>query len=352
MPEELELQRRLDAAIGSIAPGHAPFTTVMRRGRVIRIRRRLTAAVSLIVVVLAVVLVPQLLQPPQPGVPLGPVHDRITVTRPPATAPPGTIADGAVDGKHWQAEMTGTSYNASVSFGVLQVQVFTGAATQSQPVVLDSTGGPSRTGYGGSVIAKVTMVLVTLSDGETLHLDPVSWRGQHWVALLLPTRQHITRLAAYGRSGEIAYALPLSWAGMTSFNDWLRPGQAVPAVSSVRLPWTGQEIVVHAGPWGLCISVGVSPRNHQVVCGDFPWRDKLLNPAMEGGQVSVGVARADVASIVMTGPGQRSVRIRVVPFRGQGWYAFASPGKDDPQITWTAYSADGRQLGTGRGFPE
>ena len=78
--DERELRGRLGALLDGVAPGQAPVSQAVRRGRGIRVRRWIGAAAGLAVIVAGAAVVPVLLQA-HTATPAAPLHYKVTVTK-------------------------------------------------------------------------------------------------------------------------------------------------------------------------------------------------------------------------------------------------------------------------------
>jgi hypothetical protein len=195
--DEQELRSRLDTALMTITPRPAPIDTVMRQGRHVMYRRRVSVTAGLAAVALAAVAVPSLLNQHAA---------RPAVTRPAAVTvlPPGPgslaglIASGTVGATRWSVRLTGHGCFA-VTGATVACQAYTppdGIAT------FTGVGGEGYTTEFGPVKPAVTRVTVVLGDGQLLVLHPVRAAGLRWVAFPVPAGTEVLRLTAYaGRTG-------------------------------------------------------------------------------------------------------------------------------------------------------
>ena len=102
--DERDLHGQLEAAFEAITPRPAPVDGAVRRGRAIRVRRRVAvAAGAAAVVAIGVFAVPSLLHR---SAALGPATQTggytVTVQAPGPHPAPGLIASGTIDGQRWQ----------------------------------------------------------------------------------------------------------------------------------------------------------------------------------------------------------------------------------------------------------
>ncbi len=254
--DERDLHGQLEAAFEAITPRPAPVDGAVRRGRAIRVRRRVAvAAGAAAAVAIGVFAVPSLLHRSAASAPVAPVgRYTVTVQAPGPHSAPGLIASGTIDGQSWQftAAKPGTGVPGPGG------QIFTtsgpavgGASAFALPSALavDSadpvsfadisgvvlTPGHVQVQYG-AVRADVTYVAVRLGNGTVLILHPVAVYGVRAVAFAVPVGAGVVDATAYSRHGEIAAAIPFSApSGVAVFGVWLKPGQHGLARASGRI---------------------------------------------------------------------------------------------------------------------
>jgi len=102
--DERDLHGQLEAAFEAITPRPAPIDGAVRRGRAIRVRRRVAvAAGAAAVVAIGVFAVPSLLHQTASPAPVSPAKPYTgTVQAPGPHSAPGLIASGTIDGQRWQ----------------------------------------------------------------------------------------------------------------------------------------------------------------------------------------------------------------------------------------------------------
>lgn len=257
--DEHELRARLSALMDGIEPRPAPVTRVVRRGRGIRTRRRISVAAGLAVIVAGAALIPGLLQGHRVA-PIGQLHYKVTVTRLGPNAQHGVIGAGVIGTKRWRVVLnrsqgegcTPRQYLLTCGFGF----GYKGSVGQRQVSLSSFSAGGTQYELG-AVGTDVTRVAIQLSDGAVLSLQPVAAGGKRWVAVAAPLRA-ITRAMSYVGQSEFEHAIPYDGTGMAEFVTWLRPGQAgVPvasrSVGSGELDGVSWHAVVRAGPWGYCL---------------------------------------------------------------------------------------------------
>jgi hypothetical protein len=285
------------------------------------------------------------------------------VSPPRPGAPAGLIGSGTINGRRWRVTLTGSGSNTSVQTPGAYFQVQAGPpAPGDGPVLVTAIGSPAVTTVIGSLSPEVTTVTMRLAGGTVLTLRPVTYHGARYVAAEVPGQLGITRIAARGRAGELAYAVPFRDGITTEFGNWLRPGQAGLARASAEAgtgtaggqSWT---VRVHAGPWGVCVT-GFSGDD----CYDVDSAASLVpagSPIRMGGcgpvgqsspaQISYyGLARLSVATVRLTLADGSTLRLRPVAVDGMRFFAFTTPA--GTHVTrWRAYDASGAQAGTGTG---
>jgi hypothetical protein len=358
--DEKDLMGRLDRAFQTITPGQAPVERAVRHGRVIRIRRRLTAAAGLAIVAAGIAVPVLLQQQAAPPAFSRPGHRSVTVRPPGPHAPAGLIASGTVDGKHWAvtAEKPGTGGAArdAQCFMALSMRDCgpVTAPSNSAPVAfLGSSSGPTDSAYG-PVSAAVSYVTVRLADGTVLTLHPVSMYGTRYVAFAVPLHMVINKITAYAAHGEMASAIPFnSPDGSADVGLWLRPGQtglrrAAHLIGSGGADGRAWSVTAYVGPWGECvltraggdISSGCNPVSS-------PQGTLLLGSSSGSPGMEYGSASADVQHVVITVTGGRTIRVRTITAGEQKFFAFPlSQGQH--AVRWQAYDGARHEVGSGR----
>ena len=102
--DERDLHEQLEVAFGAITPRPALVDGATRRGRAIRVRRRVAVvAGAAAVVAIGALAVPSLLHRSAAAGPVAPVGgNTVTVQAPGPHSAPGLIASGTIDGPRWQ----------------------------------------------------------------------------------------------------------------------------------------------------------------------------------------------------------------------------------------------------------
>jgi hypothetical protein len=255
---EQEIRESLTGLLDRLEPRPAPVAGTMRRGRGIRQRRLVGAAVGVAVIVAAAALLPGLVQAPRHVSPLGHLHYKVTVQQPDASWPSGTIAAGMSDGHRWRVLATGPRTSPMISFkGAAGLAFDDGAETSGWPASLEAETTGGHHGYNaifGTLAPKVTSIVVHLPDGEALKLTPVAWKGSRWVGLVLPAGVRISRAIAYEGDRELRYSVPFGDVGL---NVWWRldqkgPAQVTKSIGSGVVHGAAWRVTAEIGPWGYC----------------------------------------------------------------------------------------------------
>jgi hypothetical protein len=353
---EREIRSRLGGMLDTITPAPAPVSAVIARGRGVRRRRRAAVAAGLAVVIGLGAALPGILRLGSPS-PVASARSQVTVSPPGRGAAPGLIATGTVNGRHWQAKLQGSGGTAYVAIsGIAPIQQVTGVtAADADPASLSVIGSPPNTALVGAVRADITELTVQLPGGTVLDLHPVAWHGRRWVAIVFPSRPGITSIAAYGRRGEVAYAVPFNHDEPVG---WLKPGDRGPARATITFgsgvaggqAWSA---IARVGPWGRCLEGGPAR-----VCGaglsSLVSQGQLAEqmacgPFTAGTTFYLGAAAPDVRSVRLHLSDGSSIRVRPVTVGQSRNFAF-TVGQGLRLTRWTAYNASGQQLGAGRGW--
>jgi hypothetical protein len=361
--DQRDLYERLDLAIGAITLREAPVGGAIRRGRGIRLRRRVVVAAGVAAVVAAgVVGVPRLRHADAEH----PVASYSATVRPPGPhSPPGLIASGTVKGQRWQivagrpgaggagrGQQIFLATGPALDSGSASTSVSTTDLKSTDPVLfLGLLCGPTQVQFG-ELRADVSFVKVRLGTGSTLTLHPATVWGVRMVAFAIPIGAPVVSATAYSGRGEIATAIPFNAAdGMAFFGTWLRPGQHGLARASGRVgsgSYLGRawSATAYLGPWGVCLvgqagGTGASSCMHATSAaglgtGVMFWTDGV--PA-----VAVGSAGQSVARIVVTSPDGKTTQMRLVTVGGIRFFAFPF-GKGPKPWKWTAYDGSGHVI--------
>lgn len=365
-----QLRVTLDEALRTVSVGSpAPVDRVVRRGKGIRARRRLTAAAGVVAVAVAVVAgYPALTHKPAAPAPPAPVtHHSASVT----DVPPGpgaahdVIAEGTIDGKSWQVftGKPGTHGMPSAPAGQQCYGASGPAFSQDQPLCVaapgpDAASPVSFIGFSlsdhaqvsiGQVRADVRYVTVELSDLTRLKLIPVSVGGTRYVAFPMPLALTVGSASAYLANGERLTAVPFSIPHtLVVFGAWQRAGQRVPARITRTIaarPGGAWSAKVYAGPWGACIA---DLPDHYFTCipGAGPLGTQVLFVASTSPRAVFGTAADVVSYLRVTRTHGAPLRVRPVAVGGQKFFAFLL-GIGQSIKHWTAYDAAGAVCASG-----
>lgn len=359
--DEHDLYQRLDRSVEAITPAPAPVDGVMRRGQVIRWRRRAVAVAGVAVVAAGVVAVPSL----RHAVSEKPATPRYTLTvQPPGPhSPPGLIASGTVSGKHWQVTVgrpgaggAGSGQQFAIvsgpAFGPEPLTSSSPAAVsdRTQPVAFTAISSETNQAQFGAVGPDVAYVTVRLGNGILLTLHPAMVWGVREVAFAAPLGAEITGATAYSRHGVIATAIPFSQPGeMATFSAWLRPGQhglsrASGRIASGVVSGHAWSVTAYLGPWGICVDSSSAGGYCTTTAAGLG--TSLLFRAMGTPGVAGGTASAAVTRVVAYPPGGAAVQTRPVTVGGQQFFAFPL-AHADKAVRWKAYDRAGNVVASG-----
>lgn len=339
--DEREVRQRLGAALDTITPSPAPVAATLRRGRAVRVRRRVGVAAGLAVAVGIVLTGPAVVHQVVRQVPLSPGPQTATLDAAGPVARHGVIGSGTIDGKSWRlvAQKPGAD-------GVAKDQCFLaqGAAATSQSCVpaSPSAGGADdpvgfatlSSGHGqvlwGPVAPQVTRLTVALGNGTVLVVHPTEAYGQRYAAFAIPLPLAITRVVAYVGQAELRHAVPFNGASGAVIAAWLRPGQpGLPRsrelIGSGDADGRAWSEAVHVGPWGYCLT--------GVLGNCFDTVSRSLGNGVSGytglgpGRTNwvVGTAGTAVDHVRVTLSGGQSLRVPAVRAGGPRFFAFAIP---------------------------
>jgi hypothetical protein len=356
--DERELAERLGGLLDGIEPRPAPLGATIKQGRGIRLRRRVTAAAGVAVLVAGAALVPAVLHSRAAAPPTAPRHRHYTVSvnHLPARARHGVIASGTEDGHSWRIVMTGTAdrSNASPTGGVsaggpLPVR------RDGQPQFDGAWGGGSPAMLVGAVSPVVTDIRLQLTGGKVLNLTPVIWSGHPWVGVELPPGVRLVRGTAYAGSRELSYSI--SAPGGFGLDNWWRPGQVGPPrytklIATGRAGGKTWAVTADYGPWGYCY---VGPGLGDCVDGLSPIQlhpGAAIMPFVCGNTIPVTGVDGGLAAAA---PATRQVRVRLsgggtevyrtVDVEGTQMFTYIVP-KGQHITGASAYDAGGRLVGT------
>jgi hypothetical protein len=357
--DEQEIRERL-RLLGTVEVSPPPYSTAVRRGKSVRLRRRAFVAAGLAAAVLIGVFVPriasQLARPP-----VVPKYD-VTAHQPGPGSPQGEVAWGTINGQRWQVRVLAqqglSSGCAFIGRDMECGPAITGASPRQVSFISGMSGGVQF--QLAAVGAGVTKVAVTLGNGTELTLRPTVVDGKRWVAFAAPERLAVSRAVSFEGQRELGYAIPYNGASGAEFVAWLRPGQQGAARAAYRIgsgtlggqQWSSRAYV---GPWGVCVEgVGAAswcaPSPADIRPDDNASTSYFTcSPGSEG----VWFAAAAEPSVVKVRFGLsdgRSLSVPAVRIPGGGRvYAFAVPSGVRLKI-WDAYDAAGNIVGVGPGW--
>lgn len=363
-----ELHERLDQALRTVDPGPAPVDEAMRRGKAIRVRRRVAVVAGAVAVAAVVAGYPALshlraLPAPQPVTP----HRVVTDVPPGPGSPKGLIAEGTIGNKTWQAVIEKSPDNAANDlclYGRGTAFESGGSSanacgpltppTGGDPAALEGLGDGKTQLLFGAVAQDVTYVLVRLGDGQELKLIPVKLYGLRLVAFAAPLSPQVVSATADLSNGQYRTAIAANLpGGIAIFSTWLRPGEhgqprATGVIGSGTTGGHAWSVTAYEGPWGTCV-VLVAGGSDCVPSG------ALGITSMEGGtsgppQVVWGSAARSVSYVVITLTDGRAFRVGVVTVGDERLFAFAL-GKGQTLKRWAACDAAGRVLASGTHLP-
>lgn len=368
-----QLRVNLDEALRAVSPGSpAPVDRVVRRGKGIRARRRLTAVAGVVAVVVALVEgYPALThktgapEPPAPAT----HHQSASMTDvPPGPgAAPGVIAAGTIDGKSWRIftgkpgthgmpsgpagqrcyGASGPAFSPSQDGPLCSAVPGPGAAS---PVAFTGFTLSDRTAVSvGQVRADVRYVFVELSDGTRLRLIPVRVAGARYVAFPVPPALTVDSASAYLASGQRLTAVPFNLPhSLVMFGMWQRAGQRLPARVTRTLatrPGGAWSVMVYAGPWGACVG-DISHGDMVCVPSAAPLGTQMLFATMTSPRAVFGTAANVVSYLRVTRTHGAPLRVRPLAVGQQKFFAFFL-GSGQSVKHWTAYDAAGAVCASG-----
>ena len=357
-----QLRARLGSALEQITPSPAPVSSVVRRGKLIRMQRWTAAAAVLAVVAVLGAVGPTVLH--HALAPAASATYRVTVRPPGPGSPAGLIASGAINGRPWKLIAHPPARNGTQCFD-------TGSGDPcpvSTPVPLPG-GDPAgivaaEPGNGlqyeyGTVRPEVGYLRVVLGNGTVLVLHPVAMYHRRYVAFAVPAHLPVSEVIGYSRQrSELAYAIP--------FRDdilrWLRPGERVQPRLTIKIgsgvadgaPWSE---FAYVGPWGRCFSGAGGGGDCIPSFGPLLSRGHLVQemiasagPGSGKDQVwyYLGTAARSVGYLQLLLFDGSTVRVQTYGVLGQRFFAFAAT-QSSTVLQWTAYSASGSEIANGLG---
>ena len=256
--DERELRGRLGGLLDSLETPPAPVAHAVRRGRVIRMRRWVSAVAGVAVLAAGAVVLPKLIED-HGGAPMASRHYMVTVDNLGPTARSGVIGAGTINGKHWRVVLDNRlGDGCMVATYVLTCGRQYGGKLGARDVILDSASSGGTQFQIGNVGPDVTRLVIRLSNGTDLNVRPISAGGQRWIAVAAPL--HAMQAAeSFVGTTEYQHAVPYVASDYTDFVTWLRPGQlGLPRVfaqlGSGIIDGVRWHTSVSVGPWGYCVT--------------------------------------------------------------------------------------------------
>lgn len=266
--DERQLRASLGFALDEFSPGPLPLDAVVRQGRTVRFRKRLTAIVGIVIVAAAAASAPALARQFGHQAPTAPAHYHVTVKPPGRHSPNDLIAQGTIGTRSWKVTWSneGTRKKPMLCFAAQGT-----SCDQGPPSVATRTGDPASffmtigsrpIAMIGTVRADVTSLRIGLGNGQILTVRPRPVFGRShasYVAVEVPFAAAITEISAYAGGRELGYTIPFTVAGSFATERWLKPGQsAAPKrekylIGSGTVDGTPWSYYAYAGPWGTCL---------------------------------------------------------------------------------------------------
>jgi hypothetical protein len=362
--DEQQLRQQLDGALQTITPPLAPVDAVIRKGRSIRLRRRIGAVAGLAVLV-AIGAGASALVPPGSRGPVSPQKPSVTVNPPGPHAPRGLISSGMVNGKSWRIVAQRPQVQGGPGGKAREYCFEASGAVSSEacgpalaadvgdPVNFSGlSGGAVETMYG-AVAPDVTRAEVILADGTMLGLHPVAAYGGRYVGFAIPASLPIARIIAYSGPDELRYAIPFHSTSGSTVAAWLRPGQQAPPrgsylIGSGSVGGHAWSLTVHAGPWGYCIT-GATRDCLDIVSAPLGNQMLVENSTSSAAGYDFGSASGSVDHVIVTFADGSTATVRPADAGRARFFAFAVPrGGIARRVTY--YAASGQQI-TSRPVP-
>ena len=375
--DEHDLRAQLGTALDEFAPGPVPFHAVVRQGRAVMIRKRITAVAVGLAVLAAAALVPTLLHALQRTAPVT-HHYHVTVKPPTPGSPQGLVASGLVNRARWQFF---ARYNKRQYGLCLESRLGTGACGGGRPLGGGRAGTPPATLWAdgpeaarlpnghwvrthmvyGYVRHDVDNLRVDLSNGQVLTLRPVDLFGARyarWVAFAVPFAAAVSEITVYSASAELEHAVPFTGRGSITIERWLKPGQSdLPKPASGRVGSAtirGHLFVVlgYIGPWGICFRNAIV---HADLCktqsgalGPGLVVKSLITSYYSQRYIGLSVLQVEPAVNYLLVTRENGSVLRLHPQAlGAQKYCVLPIDLRNHDVTWTAYDAAGDLLGSG-----
>jgi hypothetical protein len=348
-------------------PGRYPE---LRRRIVTRRRRQLAGAGSAVVVLTAAaIVIPLGLRHPGPQPPAASRHYRVSEYPPGPGAPPGLLGTGRLNTTRWTMTVYRQGQNLCWGVALPPAAGRDGGCTSWPPPAAGDGGIPadnlSAVGTTaqfdiGTARRDVSYLKIFYTNGQVLTARTVAAFGPKYTrffAFPAPDNAAVTRVAAYARTGEIAYVIPFTRGGNIDLVRWMpagAPSGARPATAVLTSTVAGQRLrqTVYYGPWGTCVVGTANPGNCLPGVGWLLGSQGpagVIGTAYEGNSLGddYGQADPDVAYLIMRMAHGGSARVGTVAVGRFRFFSFAFRASD-PVTGWVAYDAGGHRLGAGR----
>ena len=258
--DERELRGRLGGLLDSVEAAPAPVASAMRRGRVIRMRRWVSAAAGVAVLAAGAVVLTGLIQGHRAVPPAAPRHYTVTVQSLGPTAKSGLVGTGTINNKRWRVVLDTIQGDgcSPMPYVLTCGSTFYGSPVGPREVSFNAAAANDTQYQLGIVGADVTRVVIRLSNGTELSVRPVSAYGHRWVAVAAPIHAMVGAVSFVGGS-EYRHSVPYVTSTYAEFVTWLRPGEpgltrASGLLGSGEIAGAKWRISVQAGPWGYCVT--------------------------------------------------------------------------------------------------
>lgn len=392
---ESELRERLVTAASRYEPGPVRYDALLRQGRAIIVRRRVAVAVAVLLVAAVSVVTPLALRTAagQPS-PYTGSHYHVTVY--PAQqaqsllpnarhyARPRSIAYGVINGQRWRLTLSVTqnspvrgpvTISGTGGYSSDDGQMFAEpwrATRSGPPATMYEGGGAFPTFYAGIVRSDVTRLVVRLTNGQVLAITPVAIftaRYERYFGFPVPDFSSVTEIIAYAGQREVGLTYPFNRYSFI-YVHWINPGQPVPPQVNYLIRSSGRgtgrwSAWVYAGPWGACQVIFLRSTGYAECPLTPPGRGAVarildLHISRIGRTVRTIVPTIQMAQtarsvnyLVLTRADGTDFRVTTVTAGTSKYCAFltfrSELGRHNGStvVRWTAYSASGRELGTG-----
>lgn len=392
---ESELRERLVAAALRYEPGPVRYDALLRQGRAIAVRRRVTAGVAVLLVAAVSVVTPLALRTAA-GQPSPYTGSRYHVTVYPArqaqallpgashSARPRLIAYGVINGQRWRLTLSVTA-NSPVA-GPVTISGTGGyssdygeeftqprrATRSGPPAAMDEGSGTFPTFYAGTVRSDVTRLAVRLTNGQVLSITPVAIftaRYERYFGFAVPDFSSVTEIIAYAGQRKVGLTYPFNRYSFM-YVHWINPGQPVPSQVNYLIRSSGRgagrwSAWVYAGPWGACQVIflrttgyaecPLTPVGRDTVARILDLHISRIGRTVRTIVPAILMAQTarSVSYLVLTRADGTDFRVTTVTAGTSKYCAFltyrSELGAHDGStvVRWTAYSPSGRELGTG-----